>query len=346
MPRIGQIATLAEKRDTFTRLPWHPNEGHREGVQMISDAQAAEAPHIVIPTQPKAIPPELLALQPDAIVCYSQARNPGAYLQSAFGTAEHVVRLINETIARQEAGRFYLFEAAQILADENGLSARDLLRDMHRAFEDGRLRFRSLSTGLPVSPRGPCGDYVTPADLNTWLEAYGADYRFQAPQTAATPTTAPSASPAPSDDLILELRRHREAIERAAHEADQRHAHEQAQAGFARIRAATVAGIKAMHATQKPSASPAPAVAIRTRAMKTPQANQFNALNALTEAKKPDGSQMFDLLAIPRLEGRVSPAKRYIVKHLNLSDDAAKLALSALEKDKKIRYADPVKTTR
>jgi hypothetical protein len=37
-PRIGRIATLAEKRETFTRLPWLPNEGHREGVQM-SDFQ-------------------------------------------------------------------------------------------------------------------------------------------------------------------------------------------------------------------------------------------------------------------------------------------------------------------
>ena len=75
------------------------------------------------------------------------------------------------------------------------------------------------------------------------------------------PAPMPSASPAPSDDLILELRRHREAIERAAHEADQRHTHEQAHAGFARIRAATEAGIKATQATQKPNASPAPAEA-------------------------------------------------------------------------------------
>lgn len=35
-PRIGQIATLTEERDTFTRLPWLPDEGHREGVQMLA----------------------------------------------------------------------------------------------------------------------------------------------------------------------------------------------------------------------------------------------------------------------------------------------------------------------
>jgi hypothetical protein len=38
LPRIGPRRNRAEERDTFTRLPWLPDEGHREGVQM-SDSQ-------------------------------------------------------------------------------------------------------------------------------------------------------------------------------------------------------------------------------------------------------------------------------------------------------------------
>jgi hypothetical protein len=161
---------------------------------MISEAQAAEAPRIVIPTRPLEVPPELLALQPDAVVCYSQAKNPGAYLQSAFGTAAEAIRLVRDTIARQAAGRFYIFEVAQILADENGLSARDVLREMLRAVECERLSFRRFCTGLPVGHGDPRGEYMTPADLNSWLEGQGAGYRFPTPQAAEASTHAPSTS--------------------------------------------------------------------------------------------------------------------------------------------------------
>lgn len=159
---------------------------------MISEAQAAEAPRIVIPTRPLEVPPELLALQPDAVVCYSQAKNPGAYLQSAFGTAAEAIQLVRDTIARQAAGRFYIFEAAQVLADANGFPARVVLREMHRAVEDGRLRFRDV-IGQPVRPSDPRGEYMTPDDLNSWLEWAGVGYRFPTPQAAAEPSTSPAA---------------------------------------------------------------------------------------------------------------------------------------------------------
>lgn len=35
-PRLGPRRNRAEERDTFTRLPWPPDEGHREGVQMLA----------------------------------------------------------------------------------------------------------------------------------------------------------------------------------------------------------------------------------------------------------------------------------------------------------------------
>lgn len=92
--------------------------------------------------------------------------------------------------------------------------------------------------------------------------------------------------------------------------------------------------------------SPEPVAAPRARAMKKPQANEINALHALREARKPDGSPMFDLQAIPKLEGRESPAKQYLMQLLGLSADAAKKALSALKRDGEIKYADPVKKTR
>jgi hypothetical protein len=50
------------------------------------------------------------------------------------------------------------------------------------------------------------------------------------------------AEPAPSDELIQELRLHREAIAKAAREAESSHSREQAMAGFRRIVAATIKG--------------------------------------------------------------------------------------------------------
>ncbi|WP_150105457.1 hypothetical protein [Leptothrix cholodnii] len=57
-----------------------------------------------------------------------------------------------------------------------------------------------------------------------------------------------------SEALIQELRLHREAIERAAREAESRHFLEIAHAGFERIRAATRAGTIAVARSETPEA--------------------------------------------------------------------------------------------
>ncbi|MEY8690157.1 MAG: hypothetical protein AB9M53_09825 [Leptothrix sp. (in: b-proteobacteria)] len=165
----------------------------------MNDNERADAPQealrLVIQTRPHDVPAALLALSPVALVHYSDAPNPGVFVSSAFGSAEEVIDRIRSTIARQAAGRFWIFEAAQVLADAHGLIARQVLSSMVRAFEVGRLRVRKLGTGLSADPMQRMGDFVTPADVDAWLEAEGADYRFPpAPSASAT-------NPAPSEPL-------------------------------------------------------------------------------------------------------------------------------------------------
>jgi hypothetical protein len=161
----------------------------------MNDEERADAPpealRLVIPTRPHDVPAALLALSPVALVHYSDAPNPGVFVSSAFGSVEEVIDRIRSTIARQAAGRFWIFEAAQVLADAHGLIARQVLSSMVRAFEVGKLRVRKLGTGLSADPMQGMGDFVTPVDVDAWLAAEGADYRFP-PAPCASASTAPA----------------------------------------------------------------------------------------------------------------------------------------------------------
>lgn len=65
LPRIGPSRNRAEERDTFTRLPWLPDEGHREGVQMIEKKYGRRAAeHILGPLMAED---EVLGMLGDAL---------------------------------------------------------------------------------------------------------------------------------------------------------------------------------------------------------------------------------------------------------------------------------------
>jgi hypothetical protein len=150
-------------------------------------------PQFYIPVRPIEIPAELLALPNDTEVININAPAAGWH-GSGVGKAGDLIDCIRCIIARQVARRFYLTEAAQILADAHGLNSVELLKDMQYAFAEGHLTIRKFETGLPRRPVRPVpywSNYVTPADIDAWLRGNNATYRFPVmPEAASAPVEA------------------------------------------------------------------------------------------------------------------------------------------------------------
>lgn len=164
-------------------------------------------PEFVIPVRPAGVPPGLCELRPDIHVVGIEPH--GAHYTTAGKLANH----IQGTIERQAAGRFYLWEAAQILADSHGKSLEGIRDAMRRAVSLGALCVRVVGSDEPMSAGSRLridgmDSYVTPEGLNEWLEADRYPYRFPV-------AAAPSASPAACPDAVavpepLQRQRHQE----------------------------------------------------------------------------------------------------------------------------------------
>lgn len=156
-------------------------------------------PEFVIPVRPTGVPPGLCELRPDIHVVGIEPH--GAH----YTTAAKLAGYILETIERQAAGRFYLWEAAQILAETHEKSPQGIKNAMRKAFSLGVLRVRMTDSDAPMDSDSRLrvegmDSYVTPGDLNKWLETDGYPYRFPAaPEPASTPIEEAAAPiPAPS----------------------------------------------------------------------------------------------------------------------------------------------------
>lgn len=162
-------------------------------------------PEFVIPVRPTGVPPGLCELRPDIHVVGIEPH--GAH----YTTAAKLAGYILETIERQAAGRFYLWEAAQILAETHEKSPQGIKNAMRKAFSLGVLRVRMTDSDAPMDSDSRLrvegmDSYVTPGDLNKWLETDGYPYRFPAApepastpiEEAAAPIPAPSASASPA----------------------------------------------------------------------------------------------------------------------------------------------------
>lgn len=150
-----------------------------------------------IPLCPTEVPAELLALSDEAPVI-------GIESSGTFDTtAAKLAGYIRETIGRQAAGRFYLWEAAQILAETHEKSLKGVKDAMRKAFSLGVLRVRMTDSDAPMDSDSRLrvegmDSYVTPGDLNKWLEADGYPYRFPAaPEPASAPAVA-AVAPTPA----------------------------------------------------------------------------------------------------------------------------------------------------
>lgn len=148
-------------------------------------------PEFVIPVRPAGVPPGLCELRPDIHVVGIEPH--GAHYTTAGKLANH----IQGTIERQAAGRFYLWEAAQILADSHGKSLEGIRDAMRRAVSLGALCVRVVGSDEPMSVGSRLridgmDSYVTPEGLNEWLEAGRYPYRFP---VAAAPSASPAVCP-------------------------------------------------------------------------------------------------------------------------------------------------------
>ncbi|MEY8689544.1 MAG: hypothetical protein AB9M53_06645, partial [Leptothrix sp. (in: b-proteobacteria)] len=155
-------------------------------------------PHFLIPVRPIDIPSELLALPPETEVLYTTSdvvgRGQGGTLK-----ASELIESIEETIKRQAAGWFYLREAAQIVADAWGINAWKILGKMNRAIvetdEKKKLSVRDTDSKMRRDPGEEChpwDTFVTPFELNDWLERDGTPHRFPAASSASATNPAPS----------------------------------------------------------------------------------------------------------------------------------------------------------
>lgn len=150
-----------------------------------------------IQTSPLQVPLELLALGAETPVIGIEPN--GAH----YTTAAKLAAYIRETIERQAAGRFYLWEAAQILAETHEKSLKGVKDAMRKAFSLGVLRVRMTDSDAPMDSDSRLrvegmDSYVTPCDLNKWLETDGYPYRFPAaPEPASTPAVA-AVAPTPA----------------------------------------------------------------------------------------------------------------------------------------------------
>ncbi|OYY27829.1 MAG: hypothetical protein B7Y20_10705 [Acidovorax sp. 16-64-162] len=119
---------------------------------------------------------------------------------SGSSKAADAIADIQRTMARQAKGNFTMPEVADVLAAANSFDAyRFLTNEMHPAARAGALTLTNPEFGGPLVGRDCMvfHDWVTPANLDAWLERAGFPFRWPLnpePQAAApAPVVAGSA---------------------------------------------------------------------------------------------------------------------------------------------------------
>lgn len=138
--------------------------------------------------------PSLLRILPADTAILTRADFGGSSGTATARVGEYVEYL--EAIMRRQAeGVFTVSEAAQVLVDARpGAHIRTMLDKMHKAYRDGKLTVRDPGDMLPKRVADTYRDYcdvVTVADVDSWLDAAGAGYRFPPAPTAGEAPARP-----------------------------------------------------------------------------------------------------------------------------------------------------------
>ena len=152
-------------------------------------SEQEKTPFFKVPAVPLCVDADLLALPPDTWV---HVRNVScADMGSGSCKAADAVAEIQRTMARQAKGNFTMTEVADVLAAANSFDAyRFLTIEMHPAALAGSLTLTNPEFGGPLVGRDSMEfhDWVTPANLDAWLERAGFPFRWPLkpePQAAA-----------------------------------------------------------------------------------------------------------------------------------------------------------------
>lgn len=108
--------------------------------------------------RPQHVPPELLAMPPEAQI--RLVERVGVVECNAVATVADYVEVTRATIARQAQGYFNLTEAAQILADETGSPFRTQLKKLKRAIETGAIEALDRDDKMPVLELADVDNYA------------------------------------------------------------------------------------------------------------------------------------------------------------------------------------------
>jgi hypothetical protein len=155
----------------------------------------AEFPVFVMQVRPVCVPSELEKLPKHTFVRYEYHSLHG---RRGIGVekAIDVIKTIQDTIDRQGNGFFTADEAAFVLAESLiNVSPEMMLKTMFDAARNSKLVIRHADTQLPIAPTNDlvfAYAHVRIADIDTWLETQGVDYRFPEAQK----------KPVKSDDAI------------------------------------------------------------------------------------------------------------------------------------------------
>ena len=164
-------------------------------------SEQEQTPFFKVPVVPLCVDADLLALPPDTWV---HIRNVScADMGSGSCKAADAIADIQRTMARQVRGNFTMPEVADVLAAANSFDAyRFLTIEMHPAALAGALTLTNPEFGGPLVGRDSMEfhDWVTPANLDAWLERAGFPFRWPLnpePQAAMPAPVSDSASDAP-----------------------------------------------------------------------------------------------------------------------------------------------------
>lgn len=155
-------------------------------------SEQEQTPFFKVPVVPLCVDADLLALPPDTWV---HIRNVScADMGSGSCKAADAIADIQRTMARQVRGNFTMPEVADVLAAANSFDAyRFLTIEMHPAALAGALTLTNPEFGGPLVGRDSMEfhDWVTPANLDAWLERAGFPFRWPLNPEPQAATPAP-----------------------------------------------------------------------------------------------------------------------------------------------------------
>ena len=171
-------------------------------------SEQEQTPFFKVPVVPLCVDADLLALPPDTWV---HIRNVScADMGSGSCKAADAVAEIQRTMARQAKGNFTMTEVADVLAAANSFDAyRFLTIEMHPAALAGSLTLTNPEFGGPLVGRDSMEfhDWVTPANLDAWLERAGFPFRWPLNPEPQAATPAPVVGDSASNARVVPFKK-------------------------------------------------------------------------------------------------------------------------------------------